>query len=67
MLETWTKELVIQRLLALTLLTILIILCFQVVHFFISPAIWAAILAYITFPLYRFFIKKSILAQPSAH
>lgn len=58
MLETWTKELVIQRLLALTLLAILIILCFQVVHFFISPAIWAAILAYITFPLYRFFHQK---------
>ncbi|MDO4441789.1 MAG: AI-2E family transporter [Moraxella sp.] len=58
MLETWTKEVVLQRLLALTLLTILIILCFQVVKFFISPAIWGAILAYITFPLYRFFHQK---------
>lgn len=58
MLETWTKEVILQRLLALTLLTILIILCFQVVKFFISPAIWAAILAYITFPLYRFFHQK---------
>ncbi|OOR87069.1 AI-2E family transporter [Moraxella caviae] len=58
MLEQWTKELILQRLLALTLLTILIVLCFQVVHFFISPAIWAAILAYVTFPLYRFFHQK---------
>lgn len=58
MLENWTKEIVVQRLLALTLLTILIILCFQVVHFFISPAIWAAIWAYTTFPLYRFFHQK---------
>lgn len=58
MLETWTKEVALQRLLALTLLTILIILCFQIVKFFISPAIWGAILAYITFPLYRFFHKK---------
>ncbi|WP_432481403.1 AI-2E family transporter [Moraxella sp. ZY200743] len=58
MLETWTKEAALQRLLALTLLTILIILCFQIVKFFISPAIWGAILAYITFPLYRFFHKK---------
>ncbi|MFA9486000.1 MULTISPECIES: AI-2E family transporter [unclassified Moraxella] len=58
MLETWTKEVALQRLLALTLLIILIILCFQIVKFFISPAIWGAILAYITFPLYRFFHKK---------
>ncbi|WII95615.1 AI-2E family transporter [Moraxella haemolytica] len=58
MLETWTKEVALQRLLALTLLTILILLCFQIVKFFISPAIWGAILAYITFPLYRFFHKK---------
>lgn len=58
MLENWTKELILQRLLALTLLTILIILCFWVVQFFISPAIWGAILAYVTFPLYRFFHQK---------
>lgn len=58
MIEQWTKELVIQRLLAFILLTILVILCFWVVNFFISPAIWAAILAYVTFPLYRFFHQK---------
>ena len=58
MIEQWTKELVVQRLLAFILLTILIILCLQVVKFFISPAIWAAILAYVTFPLYRFFHQK---------
>ncbi|WFF38127.1 AI-2E family transporter [Moraxella nasibovis] len=62
MLENWSKEVAIQRLLALTLLTILIILCFQVVRFFISPAIWGAILAYITFPLYRFFHQKVLLS-----
>lgn len=62
MLETWSKEVVLQRLLALTLLTILMILCFQVVKFFISPAIWGAILAYITFPLYRFFHQKVLLS-----
>lgn len=58
MLEQWTKELVIQRLLAITLLAILIILCLKVVYFFISPALWGAILAYVTFPLYQFFRHK---------
>lgn len=58
MIEQWTKELVVQRLLAFILLAILMILCFWVVNFFISPAIWAAILAYVTFPLYRFFHQK---------
>lgn len=56
--EQWTKELVIQRLLAITLLIILVILCFQVVKFFIVPALWAAIIAYVTFPIYTFFHKK---------
>lgn len=58
MLEQWTKELVIQRLLAITLFAILTILCLKVVYFFISPALWGAILAYVTFPLYRFFHHK---------
>lgn len=58
MIEQWTKELVVQRLLAFILLAVLIILCLQVVKFFISPAIWAAILAYVTFPLYQFFHQK---------
>lgn len=58
MIENWTKEVVIQRLLAISLLVILIILCFQVVQFFIVPALWAAILAYVTFPIYNFFHKK---------
>lgn len=58
MLENWTKELVIQRLLAITLLVVLFILCFQVVQFFIVPAIWAAILAYVTWPVYIFFHEK---------
>ncbi|MFC0820396.1 AI-2E family transporter [Moraxella marmotae] len=58
MIEQWSKELILQRLLALTLLTVLVILCLQVVKFFISSAIWAAILTYITFPLYRFFHQK---------
>ena len=58
MLENWTKELVLQRLLALSLLVTLIALCFKVVYFFITPALWGAILAYTTFPLYRFFHHK---------
>lgn len=58
MIEQWNKERLIQRLLAFILLAVLVILCFQIVKFFISPAIWGAILAYITFPLYRFFHQK---------
>lgn len=58
MIENWTKEVVIQRLLAISLLVILFILCFQVIQFFIVPALWAAILAYVTFPIYNFFHQK---------
>lgn len=58
MLENWTKELILQRLLALSLLVTLIALCLKVVYFFITPALWGAILAYTTFPLYRFFHHK---------
>ncbi|MGP4713716.1 AI-2E family transporter [uncultured Psychrobacter sp.] len=58
MIEHWTKEFIIQRLLAITLLVVLFILCFQVVQFFIVPALWAAILAYVTFPVYQFFNEK---------
>ena len=58
MIENWTKEFVIQRLLAITLLVVLFILCFQVVQFFIVPALWAAILAYVTFPIYKFFNER---------
>lgn len=47
-----------QKLLALSLLVALFVLCFWVVKFFIEPAIWGAILAYITYPVYRFFHKK---------
>lgn len=58
MIENWTKEFIIQRLLAITLLVVLFVLCFQVVQFFIVPALWAAILAYVTFPIYNFFYEK---------
>lgn len=58
MLEHWNKEQIIQRLLALTLLVFLAILCFKVVRFFIAPALWGAILAYVTFPIYTFFHQK---------
>ncbi len=58
MIENWTKEFIIQRLLAITLLAVLFILCFRVVQFFIVPALWAAILAYVTFPIYNFFHEK---------
>lgn len=52
------KELVIQRLLAITLLVVLIILSLKIVRFFITPALWGAILAYVTFPIYTFFYTK---------
>lgn len=57
--EEWTKEVIIQRLLAMTLLVILVVLCFWVVRFFIVPALWAAIIAYVTFPIYNFFHQKA--------
>lgn len=63
MIENWTKEFIIQRLLAITLLVILFILCFQVIQFFIVPALWAAILAYVTFPIYKFFNEKVELSS----
>ena len=63
MIENWTKELVIQRLLAISLLVALFILCFQVIQFFIVPALWAAILAYVTFPIYKFFNEKAHLSS----
>lgn len=63
MIENWTKEFIIQRLLAITLLAALLALCFQVVQFFIVPAIWAAILAYVTFPIYNFFYEKVKLSS----
>ncbi|WP_410209475.1 AI-2E family transporter [Aquirhabdus sp.] len=41
-----------QRFLLLILLTGLLLLSYQVLVFFISPVLWAAILAYVTWPLY---------------
>lgn len=58
MIENFNKELIIQRLLAISLLVILLVLCFKVVRFFITPALWGAILAYVTFPIYNFFYTK---------
>lgn len=58
------KEQIVQRLLSLTLLVALALLCFQVVKFFIVPALWAAIIAYVTWPLYLFFHQK-IRLSPS--
>lgn len=43
----------INRLILLTLLVGLLSLSYQVLAFFISPVLWAAILAYVTWPLYR--------------
>lgn len=63
MIENWTRELVTQRVLTATLLVILFILCFRVVQFFIVPALWAAILAYVTFPVYKFFYEKVKLSS----
>ena len=58
------KEQIVQRLLSLTLLVALALLCFQVVKFFIVPALWAAIIAYVTWPVYLFFHQK-IRLSPS--
>lgn len=63
-LDGFNKEIILQRLLALTLLAVLVVLCFKVVQFFIAPAIWGAILAYVSYPLYRFFHTK-ILFSPN--
>lgn len=63
MIETWTKELIIQRILAATLLVILVVLCFKVVEFFIVSALWAAIIAYVTFPLYNLIYSKFKLSK----
>lgn len=63
MIENISKELIIQRLLAISLLVVLIILCFMVVQFFIVPALWAAIIAYVTYPLYNFFHQKVKLSS----
>lgn len=49
---------VIPRLLPLALLTALLVLSYKVVAFFISPVIWAAILAYVTWPLYQWLDNK---------
>ncbi len=43
----------INRLILLVLLVGLFSLSYQVLAFFISPVLWAAILAYVTWPLYR--------------
>jgi len=43
----------VNRLILLTLLVCLLSLSYQVLAFFISPVLWAAILAYVTWPLYR--------------
>ena len=43
----------IHRILPLALLIVLLILCYRIVGFFISPLIWAAILAYVSWPAYR--------------
>ncbi|MFZ3193033.1 MAG: AI-2E family transporter [Moraxellaceae bacterium] len=43
----------INRLILLTLLVGLLALSYQVLAFFISPVLWAAILAYVTWPMYR--------------
>ncbi len=53
--EHWSKTFIIQRLLAISLLVALFLLCFKVIEFFIVPALWASIIAYITFPFYNFF------------
>jgi predicted PurR-regulated permease PerM len=48
-----SEILMINRLLLLTLLVGLLALSFQVLSFFIIPVLWAAILGYVTWPMYR--------------
>jgi len=43
----------VNRLILLTLLIGLLSLSYQILSFFISPVLWAAILAYVTWPMYR--------------
>jgi len=43
----------VNRLILLTLLIGLLSLSYQILAFFISPVLWAAILAYVTWPMYR--------------
>lgn len=47
----------IQRLLLLGLFTGLMLLSFQVLKFFVVPVVWAAILAYITWPIYQAILR----------
>lgn len=47
----------IQRLLLLALFIGLMLLSFQVLKFFIIPVVWAAILAYITWPIYQAILR----------
>lgn len=48
----------IQRLLLLALFVGLMLLSFQVLKFFIIPVAWAAILAYITWPIYQWILRR---------
>ncbi len=48
----------IQRLLLLSLFIGLMLLSFQVLKFFIVPVLWAAILAYITWPIYQAILRN---------
>lgn len=52
------KDNMIPRLLPLALLVVLLVLSYKIVAFFISPVIWAAILAYVTWPLYQWLDNK---------
>ena len=48
----------IQRLLLLGLFAGLMLLSFQVLKFFVVPVVWAAIIAYITWPIYQAILRK---------
>ena len=64
MIEQWNREFVLQRLLALTLLVILIVLCFKVVRFFIVPALWAGIFG-ICYLSHLYFFHTKVRLSPS--
>ena len=49
----------IHRFLPVALLAALLLLCYRIVGFFISPLVWAAILAYVSWPAYLWLYRKT--------
>ena len=54
----------LQKVLLFGLFFILLYLSFNVLKYFIVPVVWAAIIAYMTWPLYQS-IKRSVGSRPN--